>query len=64
MQVRCWNLREADLGFRADPAMFGGCATRGCVELTRRRWLSGSVHLKPYGAKPLRESGREPYGFR
>jgi hypothetical protein len=30
-------------GFRGDEAMLGGCATRGCVEMTRLRLLSCSA---------------------
>jgi hypothetical protein len=33
-------LSLAHPGFRGDEAMLGGCATRGCVEMTRLRLLS------------------------
>jgi hypothetical protein len=31
-----YEILVADPGFRGDEAMLGGCATRGCVEMTRR----------------------------
>ena len=34
---------EAHFGFWGDEAMLGGCATRGCVEMTRLRLLSRSA---------------------
>ena len=36
-------IQMAHPGFRGDEAILGGCATRGCVEMTRLRLLSCSA---------------------